>query len=152
MSLIKKESLTKKELKIINQYSRHPLTQEDISCFSVKLADNEINKDNEQFTVSSLYQMVDMLIGKTIFINDCKCARIFDCRVNHPKGKNTKDGQKYYQLIAKAFVVKSNNKTANNIDLSNIYEADIACSCRDVRYIKVFKDVVDVYEVNLKTK
>ena len=49
-----KNSVPAQELELIGKYARKALTQEEIYTFSVILCDNEIDRDNEKFTVSAL--------------------------------------------------------------------------------------------------
>ena len=49
--VIKGTSLEKGELELINKYSRREITEDEVYVFSVVLCDNDIDRDNERFTV-----------------------------------------------------------------------------------------------------
>ena len=70
--------VTDKELELINAYSRRKLTKDEVYVFGVVLCDNDIDRDNERFTVESRF-----LHLKKIFCN----TRIF-LKTPPPK-KNT---------------------------------------------------------------
>ena len=42
------------ELDLINKYARRPLKEEEVYAFSLVLCDNEIDRDYERFSDSSL--------------------------------------------------------------------------------------------------
>ena len=81
------EVITNDELlKKLNKFTRRELKAEDVHCFSVILCDNEIDRDNERFSVNSLKKLAQLYIGKTgIFDHNPKgsnqTARIFDTEV-----------------------------------------------------------------------
>lgn len=49
--------VTDKELELINAYSRRKLTKDEVYVFGVVLCDNDIDRDNERFTVESLLNL-----------------------------------------------------------------------------------------------
>ncbi len=54
-----------KELELINRFTREKLDKEDVYVFTVILCDNEIDRDNEAFSVDSLFELERLLVGKT---------------------------------------------------------------------------------------
>lgn len=102
----------------INKYTRRELKEEDVYCFSVILCDNEIDRDNEKFTVPALKKLAQLYVGKTgIFSHDPKgenqTARIYETEVITDASKKTADGEDYTYLKASAYMVR----TASNADL-----------------------------------
>lgn len=57
--------VTDKELELINAYSRRKLTKDEVYVFGVVLCDNDIDRDNERFTVESLFELEKLFVGKT---------------------------------------------------------------------------------------
>lgn len=110
--------ITDNVLEQVNRYTVEPLEAKDIYCFSLTLCDNDIDRDCERFSLSALKELAVMFCGKSgIFDHDPKgmnqTARIFDTAVAKVEGRLTLDGQPYYALTAKAYMVR----TAANADL-----------------------------------
>ena len=106
------------DLEKINKFTRRELTEEEVYCFSVILCDNEIDRDNEKFSVSALKKLAELYIGKTgIWSHDPKgenqTARIYDTEVVADESRKTADGEVYTYLKASAYMVR----TASNADL-----------------------------------
>ena len=84
-------------LEKINQYTRRPLTKEEVYIFPVTLCNNDIDRDTEQFTLESLRVMADLYKGKTgikdhDWSTDNQVARIFDTEDVPVAGKTTASG------------------------------------------------------------
>ena len=110
----------------INRFACKELKEEDVYCFSVILCDNEIDRDNEKFSVEALKKLAELYIGKTgIFNHDPKgenqTARIYDAEVVSDKSRRTADGEDYTYLKASAYMVR----TASNEDLIREIEGGI---------------------------
>lgn len=121
-------------LEEINAYAVEPLAAEDVYCFSLTLCDNDIDRDYERFSKEALEGLAELFKGKTgVFDHDPKgsrqTARIFRTRVVQTPNKKTADGQEYYSLTAKAYMVR----TAANADLikeiSGGIKKEVSVSC-----------------------
>ena len=67
----------------INVHTRKELSKDEVYAFPVILCDNEVDRDNERFSIDSLNVLKEMFVGKTgIFDHNPKgenqTARIFD--------------------------------------------------------------------------
>ena len=127
------------EMKMINKLSRKELSPDDVYIFSVVLCDNEIDRDNERFSVQALYDLADMYVGKTgIFDHSMKSsdqtARIFSTEVEKVGGKKTKAGEDYYRLKAKAYMPKTekNSDLIAEIDAGIKKEVSVGCAVGEV--------------------
>lgn len=56
---------TEEELALINRWSRKELTAEEVYAFTVKLCDNEIDRDGERFTTGALEALAEKFVGKS---------------------------------------------------------------------------------------
>lgn len=111
-------AVTEKELEAIAQYSRRPLTAEEVYTFPLVLCDNDLDRDNECFTDAALEKLAELFCGKTgIFDHDPRgekqTARIYRCRVEPEEGRLNYRGDPYKALKADAYMVR----TAANADL-----------------------------------
>ena len=61
----------RRELEQIHQFSRKELTAEEVYTFSVRLCDNEIDRDGERFSPQALETLAEKFVGKSgIFDHD----------------------------------------------------------------------------------
>lgn len=100
------------DLDLINQYTRTPLTADDVYTFKLQLCDNEIDRQYDQFSSAALKQLAALFIGKTVLFNhdweaNNQVARIFSTQVETVQGKMTSNGQPYQRLIAMAYMLKT---------------------------------------------
>ena len=110
--------MSDKKMAKINKFTRRELKEEEVYCFSVILCDNEIDRDNEKFSVAALRKLAELYVGKTgIWSHDPKgenqTARIYDTEVVTDPTRKTADGEEYTYLRASAYMVR----TGKNADL-----------------------------------
>ena len=127
--------MEKETLKKINQFTRKDLTESEVYTFSVKLCDNDIDRDNERFSDNALEQLAEKFIGKTgIFDHNPSSAnqtsRIYDTEVISEPEKLTKDGRHYKYLRADAYMLRTdeNKNLIAEIDGGIKKEVSISCS------------------------
>lgn len=132
--------VTDKELELINAYSRRKLTKDEVYVFGVVLCDNDIDRDNERFTVESLFELEKLFVGKTgIFDHSptakTQTARIFACSVESVDGKKTATGDDYFRLTARAYIpkAKGNDEIIQAIDSGILKEVGIGCAADEVK-------------------
>ena len=126
---------TEKELESINKFTRRNFEASEVYAFSVVLCDNDVDRDFERFSDSALEKMAELFVGKTgIFDHSHKaenqCARIFSCEVKSVEGKFNRNGEVYKQLLARAYMPKS-DRTAElilEIDAGIKKEVSVGCS------------------------
>ncbi len=128
-------TISDNELKLINKYTRRNYQSDELYVFNVVLCDNEIDRDNEAFSINALNQLSNLFIGKTGIANhnpvaENQTARIFACSVESVMGKKTTYGADYYRLLAKAYMPK-NEYTQKDIQLIEAgikKEVSVGCS------------------------
>lgn len=128
-------SVESSDMDKINQFTRTKLDAGSVYIFSVVLCNNDIDRDFEKFSLSTLKQLKDLFVGRTgIFDHSMKSgdqkARIFDTWIEKSDGKRTTDGADFYQLKAKAYMLKSdeNMTLINEIDAGIKKEVSVSCS------------------------
>ena len=126
---------TEAELEKINRLSRRILKAAEVFVFSVVLCDNDVDRDFERFSEQSLKTLAALYIGKTgIFDHSCKgrdqVARIFDTQVEYPDGQQTKTGERYCRLKARAYMPNTakNADMIAEIDAGIKKEVSVSCS------------------------
>lgn len=133
--IILKSVATNEDLAKIQQFSRRELLPEEIYAFNVDLCNNDVDRDYEKFSVETLKQMAELFVGKTgIFDHSMKSAdqtaRIFDAFVEKVNGKKTADGEDFYSLKAKAYMLNNeqNRSLIDSIDAGIKKEVSVSCS------------------------
>ena len=133
--IIRKSVATNEDLAKIQQFSRRELLPEEIYVFNVDLCNNDVDRDYEKFSVETLKQMAELFVGKTgIFDHSMKSAdqtaRIFDAFVEKVNGKKTADGEDFYSLKAKAYMLNNeqNRSLIDSIDAGIKKEVSVSCS------------------------
>jgi hypothetical protein len=123
------------DLDMINQYTRTPLTVDQVYTFKLTLCDNEIDRQSDQFTPNALNQLSALFIGKTVLFNHSwsakdQTARIYSTQVETVQGQTTSNGQPYMRLTAMAYMLKlsSNEDIIANIDGGILKEGSVAFS------------------------
>lgn len=131
-------NITKRDLELINQYSKKPLTEEDVYTFTVCLCNNEIDKDFECFSEASIHRLRDLFVGKPGFIGSnfpsLQTARIYCCYTESNPSKKTSYGASYMALHAKAYIIKT-DATAPiiaEIESGTKKEVSIACAVEEL--------------------
>lgn len=132
---IYKSVATDEDLKKINQFSSKELTAKDIYTFKVNLCNNDIDRDNEKFSINALHKLADLFVGKTgIFDHSFKASdqksRIYDTEIIKVDNKFTADGEPFYNLQAKAYMLNNDENKAliEEIDSGIKKEVSISCS------------------------
>lgn len=126
--------LPEEELKLIGKFARKELTQEEIYTFSVILCDNEIDRDNEKFTIPALKTLAELFVGKTgIFDHNMSSkdqnARVYATEVVTDETRKTSDGEPYTYIKAKAYMVRTekNKDLIAEIDAGIKKETSVGC-------------------------
>ena len=130
------QGLKKGELELINAYTRHELTKDEVYAFSVVLCDNEIDRDGERFSVQSLQKLSELFVGVSgLFDHETKSenqsARIFSCRVEQT-GSLTSDGLPYTRLTARAYTPRNEftQPFIEAVESGMKKEVSVSCSVR----------------------
>lgn len=126
MDILKSIEPTDELLVKLNKFTRREHTADEIYIFSVLLCDNEIDRDNERFTIPALEKLSELFVGKTgIFDHNPKSgnqtARIFECELFCDSSRTTDAGEPYTAVKAVAYMVR----TAKTEDLIAEIEAGI---------------------------
>ena len=56
---------TEQELQAINAFAKAQLTADEVYAFQVLLCDNEVDRDFERFSVSTLRELSELFVGAT---------------------------------------------------------------------------------------
>lgn len=118
---------TPAQMQRINQQAKSPLQPEQVYVFSVRLCDDQPDRDFERFDPAALPVLAQMFLGKTGICDhewsaERQLARIFDTAVEH-------DGQTTY-LRAWAYMLRTekNEEIIQEIEGGIRREVSVGCS------------------------
>lgn len=123
-----------KELELINNYTRSPLTQEDVYIFSVTLCDNEVDRDFERFSTESLSVLGELFTGKTGISDHSMSskdqrARIFRAYTEKFPGRKTSCGEDYTALKARAYMLRTEENAALIKEIEGGIKKEVSVGC-----------------------
>ena len=110
--------VTQEELEQINRFAKTPLTAEEVYTFTVRLCDNEVDRDFERFDTGALEELGELFLGKSgIFDHQWSAggqtARIYRTEVVREAAVVTAAGDGYCWLKGWAYLLR----TEKNADL-----------------------------------
>jgi sulfatase maturation enzyme AslB (radical SAM superfamily) len=121
---------TREELEQINSMTRRELEEENLYLFSVRLCDNEVDRDGERFTTETLQELAPMFVGKSgIFDHQWSAhgqsARLYKCEVVTEPARLNQAGEVYCWLKGYAYMLRSEHTKA----LIDEIEEKVAKNC-----------------------
>ena len=126
---------TREELEQINSMTRRELEEENLYLFSVRLCDNEVDRDGERFTTETLQELAPMFVGKSgIFDHQWtakgQTARIYKCELVRENARLTQAGDSYCWLKGYAYMLRSpgSEQLIAEIDAGIKKEVSVGCS------------------------
>ena len=130
----KSSDLTDEDLRLINTYTLKPLKKEDVFVFSVILCDNDIDRDLERFSLSSLHSLKELFVGKTGILNhsmqsEDQSTRTFRTELLTDKNRKTLDGREYTYLKAWCYTIRSPKNEGLIRDIEGGIKKEVSISC-----------------------
>ncbi len=126
---------TGEELEAVNAFARTELKAGDVYMFSVLLCDNEVDRDFERFSESTLRELGELFVGVTgICDHDWRSgnqvARIYRTELITDKDRTTSYGSPYVYLKGYAYMLRteSNAELIAEIDGGIKRETSVGCS------------------------
>ena len=127
--------LTKEELDQINRFSKAELTADQVYTFSVRLCDNEVDRDFERFGTEDLKRLGELFLGKSgIFDHQWSAkgqtARIYRTEIIREPGTVTAAGDEYRWLKGWAYLMRTekNQELITEIEGGIKKEVSVGCS------------------------
>lgn len=123
------------ELAAVNALTRRELGEEEVYLFSVRLCDNEVDRDGERFSTQTLEELAPMFVGKSgIFDHQWSArgqtARIYKCELVREPARLTQAGDAYCWLKGYVYMLRSeaNQPLIDEIDAGIKKEVSVGCS------------------------
>ena len=94
--------VTAEQLEQINRFARRELKAEEVYSFSVRLCDNEVDRDGERFPRRTLEELAELFVGKSGLFDHSwsargQAARIYAAQVVQEE-RLTRTGEPYCWL------------------------------------------------------
>jgi len=128
-------AVTAEDLALINGLARREMGEEDVYLFSVRLCDNEVDRDGERFAPETLEKLAELFVGKSgIFDHQWSAkgqsARIYKCEMVQEFDRTTKAGDGYCWLKGCAYMLRSEHTQPliDEIEAGIKKEVSVGCS------------------------
>ncbi len=126
---------TPQELQAINAFAKTQLGADEVYTFQVLLCDNEVDRDFERFSVSTLRELSELFVGATGICDhdwrsENQVARIYRTELVTEKSRTTSCGEPYVYLKGFAYMLRTeaNAELIAQIDGGIKRETSIGCS------------------------
>ena len=121
-------------LEDINRLSRTPLTAEQVYVFSVRLCDNEVDRDGERFAPETLEELAPLFVGKSgIFDHNWsaqgQAARLYRTQVAAEPGRLTQAGDEYRWLKGYAYMVRTPENQSLIAEIEGGIKKEVSVAC-----------------------
>ena len=125
--------LTKEELEQINRFSKAELTADQVYTFSVRLCDNEVDRDFERFDRAALEKLSELFVGRTgIFDHSWSAggqtARIYRAEVIEEETRTTA-GDKYCWCKGWAYMLRTEKNAELIAEIEGGIKKEVSVGC-----------------------
>lgn len=126
--------LSDDDLERINQFTRRPLTKDEVYSFSLVLCDNEVDRQWERFSIPALKTLQSLFLGKTGIFDHLhaaqnQAARIFSTTLESDPGRVTQQGEPYTRLVAKAYLPRSQKLSDLILEIDSGIKKEVSVGC-----------------------
>ena len=127
-------AVTAQDLELIGALARRPLGAEEVYTFSVRLCDNEIDRDFERFPAQTLEELAPLFVGKAgIFDHQWsargQAARIYRTEVVREAGQVTRAGDGYAWLKGYAYMVRTESNRDLIAEIEGGIKKEVSVGC-----------------------
>lgn len=127
-------AVTAQDLELIGALARKPLRAEEVYTFSVRLCDNEIDRDFERFVPQTLEQLAPMFVGKAgIFDHQWsalgQAARIYKTEIVREPGRVTAARDGYMWLKGWVYMVRTDSNRDLIAEIEGGIKKEVSVGC-----------------------
>ena len=121
-------------LEDINRLSRTPLTEAEVYAFSVRLCDNEVDRDQERFSTQTLEQLAPLFVGKSGILDhnwsaQGQTARLYRTEVVREPQRLTQAGDMYCWLKGYAYMIRTPENQALIAEIEGGIKKEVSVGC-----------------------
>ena len=128
------------ELAAINGFAKTALTEERVYAFSMKLCDNEVDRDFERFDAEALETLGELFLGRSgLFDHQWSAlgqtARIYRTEVVEEPGRVTAAGDRYRWLKAWAYLMRTEKHEDLIAEIEGGIKKEVSVGCSVARHV-----------------
>ena len=130
----------REELVHINQFAKAELTEDQVYAFSVRLCDNEVDRDFERFDTAALEKLGELFLGKSgIFDHQWSAkgqtARIYRTEVVQEPSMVTAAGDAYCWLKGWAYLMRTEKNADLITEIEGGIKKEVSVGCSVARHV-----------------
>lgn len=138
MEMETKQELAAEELARINQFAKAELTAADVYVFSVRLCDNEVDRDFERFDGAALEKLGELFVGKSGLFDhqwsaEGQTARIYRTEVIREPAVKTLAGDCGCWLKAWAYMLRTEKNQDLIAEIEGGIKKEVSVGCSVAR-------------------
>lgn len=138
MEMETKQELAAEELARINQFAKAELTAADVYVFSVRLCDNEVDRDFERFDEAALEKLGELFVGKSGLFDhqwsaEGQTARIYRTEVIREPAVKTQAGDYGCWLKAWAYMLRTEKNQDLIAEIEGGIKKEVSVGCSVAR-------------------
>ena len=138
MEMETKQELAAEELARINQFAKAKLTAADVYVFSVRLCDNEVDRDFERFDEAALEKLGELFVGKSGLFDhqwsaEGQTARIYRTEVIREPAVKTQAGDCGCWLKAWAYMLRTEKNQDLIAEIEGGIKKEVSVGCSVAR-------------------
>ncbi len=127
-------ALSREDLDLINALARKTLTAQEVYPFSVRLCDNEVDRDLERFAPQTLEELAGMFVGKCgIFDHQWsargQAARIYKTELVREPERLTRAGDGYCWLKGYAYMLRTEGNQDLIAEIEGGIKKEVSVGC-----------------------
>lgn len=138
MEMETKQELAAEELARINQFAKAELAAADVYVFSVRLCDNEVDRDFERFDEAALEKLGELFVGKSGLFDhqwsaEGQTARIYRTEVIREPAVKTQAGDCGCWLKAWAYMLRTEKNQDLIAEIEGGIKKEVSVGCSVAR-------------------
>jgi hypothetical protein len=132
--VLEENPVTPEDLAAISQFSRKPLTAEEVYTFALRLCDNQTDRDGEYFDREGLETLAELFVGKTgifdhIWSAKDQTARLYRAQVVEEPGVITEAGEPGCYLKGWAYLLRTPDNASLIQEIEGGIKKEVSVGC-----------------------
>ena len=121
------------ELAEINRFAKSPLRAEEVYAFSLRLCDNEVDRDGERFPAATLEELAALFVGKSGMFDHQwsargQTARIYRAEVVREDAR-TEAGESYAYVKGYAYLLRTEGNKELIAEIEGGIKKEVSVGC-----------------------
>lgn len=124
---VEKQAVDEGELELINRWSLRPLKAEEVFTFRLCACDDQVDRDNERFTLRTLEGLARLYPGKSLIMDHARSAKGQTARIY---AAGVEKGGEVNRLVLRAYMLRNeaSGPTIEAIEGGILREVSVGCA------------------------